>query len=77
MLIKIIAVYGCGGTGSHVINGLARINHALKQLGKDEIYVTAYDYYVVTKANVGRQAFYPNDIGHKKSKVLIERINLY
>ncbi|MEK9984510.1 MAG: PRTRC system ThiF family protein [Opitutae bacterium] len=75
--IKDIAVYGCGGTGSHVINGLARINHALRQLNKPEIYVTAYDYDKVSHENVGRQAFFPADVGHNKAKVLIDRINLY
>ncbi|MBL18536.1 MAG: hypothetical protein CMC82_01730 [Flavobacteriaceae bacterium] len=72
-----ISVYGCGGTGSHVINGLARINHALKQLDKDGIYVTAYDYDTVSHENVGRQAFYETDVGHNKAKVLIDRVNLY
>lgn len=75
--ISKIGVYGCGGTGSHVMNGLARINHALKQLDKPEIHVTAYDDDVVSYENVGRQAFYETDIGHNKAKVLCERINLY
>ena len=75
--IKQISVYGCGGTGSHIINGLARINHALKQLSKPEIYVTAYDFDTVSHENVGRQAFYETDVGHNKAKVLIDRVNLY
>jgi PRTRC genetic system ThiF family protein len=75
--IERIAVYGCGGTGSHIINGLARINHALKQLGKMQFHVTAYDFDTVTHNNVGRQAFYDTDVGHNKAKVLIERVNLF
>lgn len=75
--IKHISVYGCGGTGSHVINGLARINHALKQLNKSQIHVTAYDDDIVSHDNVGRQAFFPTDVGHNKARVLCERINLY
>jgi len=75
--ISNISVYGCGGTGSHIINGLARINYALKQLDKPEIYVTAYDYDTVEYGNIGRQSFFESDVGHNKAKVLIDRINLY
>lgn len=75
--ITSVSVYGCGGTGSHMIHGLVRINHALQQLGKDEIYVTAYDYDKVTHNNIGRQAFFPSDVGSHKSKVLIQRINTH
>ena len=75
--IETISVYGCGGTGSHVLNGLARISHALKALGKPSFHVTAYDFDKVEYDNVGRQSFYPADVGHNKAKVLISRINLY
>lgn len=73
--IQQIALFGCGGTGSHVAYGLARINHQLKQLGKPAFHVTAYDHDVVSYANIGRQAFYEPDVGHNKAKVLMERIN--
>ena len=72
-----IEVYGCGGTGSHILNGLARMSKALKDLGHPGIHVTAYDPDKVSYDNVGRQAFYDADVGQYKSKVLIERINLY
>ena len=72
-----IDVYGCGGTGSHVLNGLARLAKALNDLGHPGIYVTAYDPDTVSYDNVGRQAFYDADVGRNKSKVLTERINLY
>ena len=77
MNIRKIYVYGCGGTGSHVLNGLARINHALQVRQISTIHVTAYDFDSVTHANVGRQAFFPVDVGHNKAKVLIERINMH
>jgi PRTRC genetic system ThiF family protein len=77
MRIENISVYGCGGTGSHILNGLARIDHALKSLNKFTFQVTAYDPDTVTEQNVGRQAFYPCDVGVNKAKVLCERINLY
>ncbi len=72
-----IDVYGCGGTGSHVLNGLARMAKALSDLGHPGIHVTAYDPDTVSYDNVGRQAFFDADVGNSKSKVLIERINLY
>ena len=72
-----IDVYGCGGTGSHVLNGLVRMAKALSDLGHPGIHVTAYDPDVVSYDNVGRQAFYDADVGQKKSKVLVDRINLY
>ena len=75
--IKEISVYGCGGTGSHVINGLARISHALRALGEEGIHVTAWDNDQVSHDNVGRQAFYDSDVGSNNAKVLIDRVNLY
>lgn len=72
-----IDIYGCGGTGSHVINGLARMAKALSDLNHPGIHVTAYDPDYVSHENVGRQAFYDADVGQSKSKILIERINLY
>ena len=75
--IVMIDVYGCGGTGSHVLNGLARMAKALHDLNHPGIHVTAYDPDLVSHDNVGRQAFFDADVGLSKSKVLIERINLY
>jgi PRTRC genetic system ThiF family protein len=75
--INKISVYGCGGTGSHVLNGLARINHALHVLNRTPIHVTAFDPDIVSYSNVGRQAFYESDVGHNKAKTLCQRINLY
>ena len=73
----IIDAYGCGGTGSHVLNGVARMSKALADLGHPGIHVMAYDPDDVTHANVGRQAFYETDVGYNKAKVLTDRINLY
>lgn len=72
-----VAVIGCGGTGSQVLQELARINHALVSMGRKGLYVTAYDPDIVTVANYGRQLFSPADIGRPKVNVLIERINRF
>jgi PRTRC genetic system ThiF family protein len=72
-----VDVIGAGGTGSQVINGLARLHLALKALGHPGgLKVTLWDDDVVSNANVGRQAFYPGDVGAHKAPTLISRINL-
>ena len=38
-----IALVGVGGTGSLVLSGLVRLNHALRQLGHPGIEVKVYD----------------------------------
>jgi len=70
-----IDVIGVGGTGSEVLASLARINYAIRELGHPGLSVKAWDGDVVEKPNVGRQAFYPADIGHNKALLTIQRIN--
>lgn len=72
-----VAVAGCGGNGSQVLTGLARMHIALCAVGHPGLDVTAYDPDVITEANVGRQLFSPGDVGQSKAKVLINRINNY
>jgi len=72
--IKIV-VFGIGGTGSLLLSNLARMNNALKSIGHMGIKVIAIDDDIVESHNVGRQMFYPPDIGRKKAEVLITRIN--
>lgn len=72
-----IHLIGCGGTGSQMLTGLARMNAALKALGKYEIELYAFDDDMVSPANVGRQLFSRSDIGQYKSTVLINRLNQY
>ena len=72
-----VALVGCGGTGSQVLTGLTRLHMALLALGHPfGLNVTAYDDDRVSNANVGRQLFYPSDIGQSKSATLITRANL-
>jgi PRTRC genetic system ThiF family protein len=70
-----IDVIGVGGTGSEVLASLARINYAICELGHPGIELTAWDADVVERPNIGRQAFYPADLGHNKAIVTIQRIN--
>ncbi|WP_232439976.1 PRTRC system ThiF family protein [Burkholderia ubonensis] len=72
-----VALIGCGGTGSQMLTGLARLNHALVELGHPGLHVTAFDADTISSANVGRQMFSPADVGLHKSVVLAHRINAF
>lgn len=73
----IINVIGAGGTGSQVVTALARMNHALIQLGHAGLYVRLWDDDLVTQANMGRQLFASAEVGHNKAVCLIRRINAF
>lgn len=72
-----INVIGCGGTGSQVLNSLARMNSALKALGHPGLFIRAIDPDRVTEANMGRQLFSSVDIGSHKAVALISKINRF
>lgn len=72
-----VCVAGVGGNGGHVLECLARLHIAMVELGHPYgLEVVAYDPDTVSPANIGRQKFFPSDIGESKSVVLCERINL-
>ncbi|MEQ8682723.1 MAG: PRTRC system ThiF family protein [Cyclobacteriaceae bacterium] len=70
-----INVIGCGGTGSHLLTQLARIDQTLRALEKPGLTITAIDPDHVTEHNMGRQLFTHSDLNLNKSEVLITRIN--
>lgn len=72
-----VKVIGCGGSGSQMLQGLARIHVSLRALGHPGFAVQAWDPDKVTEANLGRQLFSVADLGQYKAKVLIERINRF
>lgn len=72
-----INLIGCGGTGSQVLNSLARMHSALLALGHPGLFVRCWDPDKVTAANMGRQLFSASDIGLHKCVVLIGRINRF
>lgn len=72
-----VAVIGAGGTGSHVLTGLAQLHYAMVALGHPGgLDVKVFDADTVSETNVGRQMFFPSDIGQNKASVLIQRINM-
>ncbi len=72
-----VVLLGCGGSGSEMIDELFRIHSLLIALGGTGLNVTAYDDDIVTEANIGRQRFWPCDVGHHKAEVLISRVNSF
>lgn len=72
-----IALVGCGGTGSKVLNNLAKIHHSLIELGHPGLRVCVYDDDIVSQANLGRQVFALSDVGHPKATLLVSRVNAY
>jgi len=72
-----VKLVGAGGNGSRMLTGLAELDRAMRALGHPGgIKVTVMDPDLVSESNVGRQAFYPADIGLNKAIVLVHRINL-
>jgi sulfur-carrier protein adenylyltransferase/sulfurtransferase len=72
-----IVVVGAGGTGSAVLPALARLHHAMVELGHPGgIECTVYDDDIVSPTNVGRQGFYPNDVGSYKASLIVNRLNM-
>jgi PRTRC genetic system ThiF family protein len=72
-----INIIGCGGTGSQVLNSMARMHSALQSLGHPGFFIRAIDPDKVTEANMGRQLFSSADVGMHKCTVLISRINRF
>ena len=62
-----MAVVGCGGTGGFVAEGLCRLLPK-----KTDILLIDFDR--VEEHNLGRQHFYPGDLGKFKSEALAERL---
>ena len=72
-----VIVVGAGGTRSAVLPALARLHHAMIELGHPGgIECTVYDDDVVSQTNVGRQGFYPNDVGSFKASLIVNRLNM-
>lgn len=72
-----VVVVGAGGTGSLVIEGLVKQHMAMLALGHPHgLHVTILDDDFVSEANVGRQGFYPCDVGLPKAVVLANRVNM-
>lgn len=74
--VKILLV-GAGGTGSQMMVKLVNLHKAMVALGHPHgLRVMVVDPDVVSHANIGRQNFYPGDVGSFKADVLVTRANM-
>lgn len=74
--VKVLLV-GAGGSGSRMLDNLVCLHRAMLALGHPQgLAVTLVDDDRVSTANVGRQAFYPCDVGSYKAITLINRANM-
>ncbi len=71
-----VIVVGAGGTGSHVLHALARMELACRALDLGHLKVIAVDPDTVSPSNVARQLFLPAEIGQNKACALVNRLNL-
>jgi PRTRC genetic system ThiF family protein len=69
-----VLLAGCGGTGSHIAQALARIAAHLRA-SRAELRLIFCDGDIVEEKNVGRQLFTPADVGKNKALVLATRFN--
>lgn len=71
-----ISVAGCGGTGSHLTDGLARLHRSLRALGNPHgLEVTVFDPDTMEPPNVTRQLFHALEVGANKAQALVHRVN--
>jgi PRTRC genetic system ThiF family protein len=71
-----VHVVGCGGTGSQVLAGLARLHVTMLALGHPAgLDVNVWDDDTVEAHNVGRQLFFQPDVGMNKAEVMVYRLN--
>jgi PRTRC genetic system ThiF family protein len=72
-----VALAGVGGNGAQMLHCLVRLDRAMRELGHPQgLYVTAFDPDCVSETNIGRQIWFPADVGENKAIVAVERINL-
>ena len=74
-----ITLVGAGGNGSATLKNLFQMDYLLRKLSDDSVYlnVTVYDDDTVSHTNLGRQGFWPIDLGQFKSDVLVSRYNTH
>lgn len=70
-----IALVGCGGTGSHLAQSLARLAAHCRDTNGPHITLAFVDGDTVEPKNVGRQLFSAADVGKNKAQVLAARFS--
>ncbi|RZK42672.1 MAG: PRTRC system ThiF family protein [Pedobacter sp.] len=70
-----VSLIGAGGTGSHMLHALARINFKLVTLGKAGLQVTVFDPDQIEAPNLGRAEFSESFVGTNKAVAIVAYIN--
>lgn len=70
-----INVIGSGGTGSHVLHGLARLDFALVATGRAGFCVNVFDPDDIETPNLGRAELNAAYLGMNKAQALVSHIN--
>ena len=70
-----ITIIGLGGTGSLLAEQIAKLNYAMLNSNHCGIRLTLIDFDVVEQKNIGRQNFFPNEIGLYKVEALTKRLS--
>lgn len=71
-----VMLVGCGGTGSHLAQALARLAYHVRESGLPPLGLTFLDGDIVEPHNIGRQLFGVADIGTNKAQALAARFNM-
>ena len=72
-----VVVIGCGGTGAAVVGGLPFLHQAVSAAGHPPLHVIVADGDKVSPTNCVRQPFSESEVGHYKSLVMVNRLNLF
>ena len=70
-----VTLIGVGGTGSFVLPELVGLSETLRQLDRRPLDIAVYDPDIVEPHNIGRQKFFPADVGEFKAETLVTRVN--
>ena len=70
-----VNVIGAGGTGSHLVAALGKINFALNTLNHAGLQVRAYDHDLVQSPNFGRTTYNQNELGFNKAVAAVNKNN--
>jgi PRTRC genetic system ThiF family protein len=76
MTYNTIHLIGAGGNGAPMLMRLHKIHTTLRALGRSGLQVIVWDMDTVSPFNIGRQPFYPADIGRNKADLLISRLKM-
>jgi PRTRC genetic system ThiF family protein len=68
-----ICLVGCGGTGSHLAQSLARLVVHCRDSGRPPVELVFVDGDAVEARNIGRQLFCSAELGHNKAQTLAAR----